>query len=116
MDKISQKNIYIVKRNNIVKTTKTKYAITNFLWWNLKIKFKTILEWENLSGGKIFEWKKIGKFLKITWNPQQKVVLYTLVHLVNLSCTVNVIPCTITQITQNFIFYVLIFVGNVLMK
>ena len=51
MDKISQKK-KIVERKNIAKTTKTKYAITKFLWWNLKIKFKTILEWENLSGEK----------------------------------------------------------------
>ena len=65
MDKISQKK-KIVERKNIAKTTKTKYAITKFWWWNLKIKFETILEWENLSGEKhlwgkkIFEWKKMG--------------------------------------------------------
>ena len=34
----------IVKRNNIAKTIKTKYAITEFWWWNLKIKFETILD------------------------------------------------------------------------
>ena len=59
----------IVERKNIVKTTKTKYAITKIWWWNLKIKFETILEWENLSGEKIFEWKKMGKFFEITLNP-----------------------------------------------
>ena len=72
MDKISQKIIIIIiimERMNIAKTIKTKYAITKFWWWNLKIKFETILEWENLGGGKIFEWKKIGKIFKITWNP-----------------------------------------------
>ena len=41
-----------VERNNIAKTTKTKYAITKIWWWNFKIKFETILEWENLSGEK----------------------------------------------------------------
>ena len=72
MDKISQKNKKIkkiVERKNIAKTTKTKYAITKIWWWNLKIKFETILEWENLSGEKIFEWKKMGKFFEITLNP-----------------------------------------------
>ena len=47
-----------MERKNIAKTTKTKYAITKFWWWNLKIKFETILEWENLSGeknGKVFQ-------------------------------------------------------------
>ena len=58
-----------MERKNIAKTTKTKYVITKFWQWNLKIKLETIIEWENLSGGKIFEWKKIGKFFKITWNP-----------------------------------------------
>ena len=95
MDKISQKIIIIIiimERMNIAKTIKTKYAITKIWWWNFKIKFKTILEWENLSGKKIFEWKKMGKFFKITWNSEQKIVLYTLVQLVNLSCIVSVIP------------------------
>ena len=69
MDKISQRKKKIVERKNIAKTTKTKYAITKFWWWNLKIKFETILEWENLSGEKIFEWKKMGKFFEITLNP-----------------------------------------------
>ena len=41
-----------MERKNIAKTTKTKYAITKIWWWNLKIKFETILEWENLSGEK----------------------------------------------------------------
>ena len=58
-----------VERKNIAKTTKTKYAITKIWWWNLKIKFETIIEWENLSVEKIFEWKKMGKFFEITLNP-----------------------------------------------
>ena len=53
--KFHNKKKKIVERKNIAKTTKTKYAITKIWWWNLKIKFETILEWENLSGGKIFE-------------------------------------------------------------
>ena len=57
MDKISQKKI--VERKNIAKTTKTKYAITKIWWWNLKIKFETILEWgKNIwveKNGKVFQ-------------------------------------------------------------
>ena len=104
-----------MKKNNIDKTTKTKYAITNFWWWNLKIKFETILEWE-FEWGKNLWMEKNKKIFQNHLKSLKKVVLYTLIQLVNLSCTVNVIPCTITQITQNFISYVLIFVGNVLMK
>ena len=59
----------IVERKNIDKTIKTKYAITKFWWWNLKIKFETILEWENLSAEKSLSGKKMWKFFKITWNP-----------------------------------------------
>ena len=61
----------IVEIKNIAKTTKTKYTITKFWWWNFKIKFETILEWENLSVEKSFEWKKNGKvfqnYLKINY-------------------------------------------------
>ena len=54
----------MVERKNITKTIKTKYAITKFWWWNLKIKFEKILEWENLNREKILEWKKIESFSK----------------------------------------------------
>ena len=64
MDKISQKKKKIVKRKNIAKTTKTKYAITKFWWWDLKIKFETILEWDNLSGEKSLSGKKWESFSK----------------------------------------------------
>ena len=93
---------------------KKKNTITRFWWWNLKIKFEIILEWENLSREKSLS----GKNRKVFQNHLKfltKSSLVTLVQLINLSCTVSVIPCTITQITQNFISYVLIFVGNVLM-
>ena len=83
MDKISQKK-KIVKRKNIAKTIKTKYTITKFWWWNLKIKFETILKWENLSGGKIWV-EKNGKFF--------------LNHLKSLTKNKFVHPCTITQIS-----------------
>ena len=62
MDKISQKKI--VERKSIAKTTKTKYAITKIWWWNLKIKFETILEWENLSAEKSLSGKKWESFSK----------------------------------------------------
>ena len=68
MDKISQKIIIIIiimERMNIAKTIKTKYAITKFWWWNLKIKFETILEWENLSGEKSLSGKKWESFSKL---------------------------------------------------
>ena len=52
------------ERKNIVKTTKTKYAITKFWWWNLKKKFQTILKWENLSGEKSLGEKKFESFSK----------------------------------------------------
>ena len=69
MDKISQKKKEIMERKNIAKTTKTKYAITKFWWWNLKIKFETILEWKNLSAEKSLSGKKWEIFFKIIWNP-----------------------------------------------
>ena len=80
----------IVKRKNIAKTTKTKYAITKFWWWNLKIKFETILEWENLSGEKIWV-EKNGKVFQNHLKSLTKSSL-VLVQLVNLFCTVSVIP------------------------
>ena len=48
------------ERKNIAKTTKTKYAITNFLWWNLKIKLNSWVR--EFECGKIFEWKKWESF------------------------------------------------------
>ena len=87
MDKISQKNKKIkkiVERKNIAKTTKTKYAITKFWWWNLKIKFETILEWENLSGEKnLWVKKKNGKIFQ---NHLKSLTKSGLVH-----------PCTISK-------------------
>ena len=77
MDKISQKKKYIVKRNHIAKTTKTKYAITNFWWWNLKIKFETILEWENLSGEKNLWEEKNGKVFQ---NHLKSLTKNSLIH------------------------------------
>ena len=74
MDKISQKKI--VERKNIVKTTKTKYAITKIWWWNLKIKFETILEWE-------FEWGKniwVEKNGKVFRNHFKSLTKSSLVH------------------------------------
>ena len=58
---MTKKKKCIVERKNIDKTTKTKYAIIKFWWWNLKIKFETILEWENLSGEKNLWAEKNGK-------------------------------------------------------
>ena len=84
MDKISQKKIYIVKRNNIAKTTKTKYVITKFWQWNLKIKLETIIEWENLSGKKNL-W--VEKNRKVFQNHLKSLTKSSLVH-----------PCTISEL------------------
>ena len=73
----------IVKRKNIAKTIKTKYAITKFWWWNLKIKFDTILEWENLSGEKNI-W--VEKNEKVFQNHLKFLTKSSLVH-----------PCTISK-------------------
>ena len=66
-----------MERKNISKTIKTKYAITKFLQWNLKIKFETILEWENLSGE-----KKIlsGKNGKVFQNHLKSLTKSSLIH------------------------------------
>ena len=59
----------IMERKNIVKTTKTKYIITKFWWWNLKIKFQNnswvrafVQGKKSLSGKK---WERFSKSLKI---------------------------------------------------
>ena len=69
-----------MERNNIAKTTKTKYAITKFWWWNLKIKFETILEWDNLSGEKSLsgkKWESFSKSLEILNKKQSCTHLYS---------------------------------------
>ena len=85
MDKISQKKM--VERKNIAKTTKTKYVITKFWWWSLKIRVETIL-------GKVI-W--VGKLCD-PWMKRKKRVfqnhLKTLIKKNNLvhPCIVSVIP------------------------
>ena len=66
-----------MERNNIAKTTKTKYAITKIWLWNLKIKFETILEWENLSREKNLWVKKNGKVFQ---NHLKSLTKSSLVH------------------------------------
>ena len=71
-----------MERKNIAKTTKTKYAITKFWWWNFKIKFETILAWENLSGEKNLWVEKNGKVFQ---NHLKSLTKSSLVH----PCTSN---------------------------
>ena len=56
-------SINILKELKII-LIKIKYAITKFWWWNLKITFETILEWENLSAKKSLSEKKWESFSK----------------------------------------------------
>ena len=72
------------ERKNTVKTIKTKYMITKFWWWNLKIKVKKILEWGDLSGKLCNPWVK-RKNGKVFQNHLKSLTKSNLVH----SCIVS---------------------------
>ena len=77
-----------MERKNIAKTTKTKYAITKFWWWNLKLKFETILEWENLSEEKNLWVEKNGKVFQ---NHLKSLTKNNLVHIYTISKFVQLV-------------------------
>ena len=84
----------MLERKNIAETTKTKYAITKFWWWSLKIRVETILGKVIWVGKLCDPWMKRKKrvfqnHLKTLIKKNSLVYPYTVSKF---SCIVSVIP------------------------